>query len=328
VDSEEDPRVGEYLHLTRGRFSTYLFENTRNTRLYFDEELGNWARMPLDWEVNVGEVRVLLEEVQRALPAWKNVREQLLVLRECNYDAQEAIAFAEVDFNMSGDTKSSKGMSLAEAKRIRELEQQVAEVQAKLSSLEEEREQQESLNRTEFTRQKTMVETKAKSKERAAADAQERAGSLAQQNAALRERNAQLESQLVAYQADADQVKILEDELAILREADTTNGVRAYAIAVVARVRRLEHCQCQIKRRDQENKKHSIAFVLAPCPEVFAPVHIMQLFHSPFDPLPHTSSSWTLSCSRTVQQGRQHQRLKKADAAAGEPADRKHKPQT
>jgi hypothetical protein len=53
-----DPRVGEYLHPRRGVFPTYLFENSRNTRLYFDESIGQWARMPLSWERNVPEIKV------------------------------------------------------------------------------------------------------------------------------------------------------------------------------------------------------------------------------------------------------------------------------
>ncbi len=96
---DNDPRVGEYHHPTRGVFATYLFENTRNTRLYFDETLGQWARMPLAWERNVDEVKQMLEEIDRMFPDWKNVKEQvgfslsrlidppqLLALRECNYD--------------------------------------------------------------------------------------------------------------------------------------------------------------------------------------------------------------------------------------------------
>ncbi len=86
VLEEHDPRVGEYTHPTRGTFATYLFENNRNTRLYFDDSLGQWARMPLAWERNVTEVKGMLEEMDRAFPDWKNVNEQLLALRECNYD--------------------------------------------------------------------------------------------------------------------------------------------------------------------------------------------------------------------------------------------------
>ena len=35
-EPEGDERVGYYDHPTRGRLQTYYFENTRNTRLYYD----------------------------------------------------------------------------------------------------------------------------------------------------------------------------------------------------------------------------------------------------------------------------------------------------
>lgn len=230
IDEENDPRVGEYMHITRGQLATYLFENTRNTRLYFDEELGTWARMPLRWEVDVEEVRLALEELDRAYPSWNNANEQLLVLRECNYDVKEAIAFAEINFNLgaNGEKEKGSGPSLGEAKKIRKLELAMAEMQQTIDTLRAQQEGVQSEAVQQLSRQKTIVETKAQRKERAAAEAQERAGDLAQQNAALRQRNAELESQLVAYQADSDQLKVLEEELNLLREggAGGDEGVR------------------------------------------------------------------------------------------------------
>jgi kinesin family protein C2/C3 len=82
---EEDPRMGFFDHPTRGRLQTYMFENSRNTRLYFDAAEQDWNRIPLFWECNVTEVREMLEAIDQALPTWGNVNEQLLVLRECNY---------------------------------------------------------------------------------------------------------------------------------------------------------------------------------------------------------------------------------------------------
>ena len=46
--------------------------------------------MPLSWERNVDAVKAMLAEIDATLPAWKNVNEQLLVLRDCNYDVNEA----------------------------------------------------------------------------------------------------------------------------------------------------------------------------------------------------------------------------------------------
>lgn len=93
-----DPRVGEYMHPQRGLMHTYLFENTRNTRIYYDSRVNNWARMPLGWERNVAEVKAMLDEIDVLLPRWKNVNEQMLTLRECNYDLQDTIIFAEINW--------------------------------------------------------------------------------------------------------------------------------------------------------------------------------------------------------------------------------------
>ena len=104
--------MGYYDHPTRGRLQTYMFENNRNTRLYYDASEQDWNRMPLYWECNVPEVRQMLELIDQALPSWRNVNEQLLVLRECNYVVevsasthtelslyeQDAILFAEINF--------------------------------------------------------------------------------------------------------------------------------------------------------------------------------------------------------------------------------------
>ena len=81
-DSEEnggDPRFGTYDHPTRGKLQTYFFENSRNTRLYFDAVAQDWNRMPLFWERNVPEVREMLAALDEAIPNWKNVNEQACV---------------------------------------------------------------------------------------------------------------------------------------------------------------------------------------------------------------------------------------------------------
>jgi hypothetical protein len=38
-----DPRVGHYMHPTRGMMHTYQFENARNTRIYYDNRVNNWV---------------------------------------------------------------------------------------------------------------------------------------------------------------------------------------------------------------------------------------------------------------------------------------------
>ena len=83
TEEEADPRLDTFKHPTKGSFSTYIFANERNTRLFFDEEEGTWVRMPLSWERNVQDVQAMLQEVHAALPDWCDVNEQMLVLRDC-----------------------------------------------------------------------------------------------------------------------------------------------------------------------------------------------------------------------------------------------------
>lgn len=112
VEEDADPRLGTFKHPTKGTFSTYIFSNERNTRLFFDEEEGTWVRMPLSWERNVDDVQAMLQEVHAALPDWGDVNEQLLVLRDCNYDVQDAIAFGEINYGFG-----SKKMDAAERRK-------------------------------------------------------------------------------------------------------------------------------------------------------------------------------------------------------------------
>jgi len=106
---DTDDRLGSFEHPTKGVFSTYLFSNERNTRLFFDDDSGTWVRMPLSWERNVDAVKAMLAEIDATLPAWKNVNEQLLVLRDCNYDVNESVSFAEINFGYSENDVSVGG---------------------------------------------------------------------------------------------------------------------------------------------------------------------------------------------------------------------------
>jgi len=109
---EVDPRLGTFKHPTKGTYSTYIFSNERNTRLFFDDDEGAWVRMPLSWERNVEDVQAMLQEVHAALPDWGDVNEQLLVLRDCNYDVQDAIAFGEINYGFG-----TKKMDAAERRK-------------------------------------------------------------------------------------------------------------------------------------------------------------------------------------------------------------------
>ncbi len=59
----------------------------------------------------------MLDEIDSVLPRWRNVNEQLLVLRECNYDMEDAIVFAEINWGFSEPTPSAKELSPRQAER-------------------------------------------------------------------------------------------------------------------------------------------------------------------------------------------------------------------
>lgn len=118
-NQDYDPRLGEYLHPSRGKLVTYFLENQRNTRLYFDEQQGSWARMPLRWEIDLEDVGQALQQLDEAFPAWANVTEQLLVLRECNYDVQDALAFVHMNYDFpTVQDSSNQQMAATSPKKL------------------------------------------------------------------------------------------------------------------------------------------------------------------------------------------------------------------
>lgn len=248
LDEKNDPRVGEYVHATRGTFPTYLFENTRNTRLYFDEPVGQWARMPLAWERNVSEVKADLTEMSKCFPNWKNVDEMLLALRECNYDLQDTLVFVDINYNFGGEAGESAAaagggkapfgrrasgqrpetppgsMSVAAASRIDELERQVVELTKNLDAQKEHHEETHTTAVASLTREKTKVEGEVQRKERIATEAQEKVDDLAEENVDLKARLSEAEKKIVAYQGDADRMKGLETDLEVAKATGGGGG--------------------------------------------------------------------------------------------------------
>ena len=172
IDAEADPRVGEFNHPEKGLIPTYLFENTRNTRLYFDEELGQWARMPLLWECNAPEVREMLDELNRVYPKWKNVQEQLLSLRECNYDLQDAIIFAEINFDFTQGGKG--GATVGDLTRVHDLELKLKEKEKEIQRLRSTRDDEQYEEVAYMKRERTNLDVLAKRRDRDAQAAEVR----------------------------------------------------------------------------------------------------------------------------------------------------------
>ena len=155
------------MHPTLGLLPTYLFENQRNTRLYYDDQSGQWARMPLQWEYNVPSITTAIQAMSEALPSWTNVNEQLLVLRECDYDVNDAIAFGDINFRHAGG-----GMSAADMTRLSQLEEQLAQKSRLLKELEQQKEEEKTTAVRQLTREKTRVEGLEVRRERANVEAQ------------------------------------------------------------------------------------------------------------------------------------------------------------
>eukprot|EP00048_Salpingoeca_helianthica_P013129 m.196078 g.196078 ORF g.196078 m.196078 type:complete len:932 (+) comp15460_c15_seq16:50-2845(+) len=243
---ENDPRLGTYAHPTRGNFTTYFLENPRNSRLYFDEELGQWARMPLAWERNIPEVKRALEELDHAYPDWKNVNEQLLALRECNYDLADTLVFAEINWRFKAkptkiartrpgtaavqgapDAKDLGTMSVAAATRIHELEQKLAAASSEADRLRRALEENADEQVQNLTREKTRVESTLMRREKTAHDAQAKLTELSHAVFEQRELLAEYEREIVAYKADRERMHVLEKQLSALQNSEPETASKA-----------------------------------------------------------------------------------------------------
>ena len=239
-----DPRVGEYMHPTRGLMHTYMFENSRNTRIYYDDKVNNWARMPLSWERNVTEVRSQLDELNALLPRWKNVNEQMLTLRECNYDLQDTIIFAEINWGyrpgdasapsklqrqltrtgqlLGPDTEEDLGvLSKAAAAKIYDLEQKLGAATKRVAELEGKKAAEEVSTLRKLKRENTKLDQTLNRSERKATESTQHAQELNAKVQELTARLSEAERQLLAARADADRVAAVETQLAALKGGDS-----------------------------------------------------------------------------------------------------------
>eukprot|EP00040_Diaphanoeca_grandis_P008863 m.46673 g.46673 ORF g.46673 m.46673 type:complete len:949 (+) comp20303_c0_seq1:475-3321(+) len=164
-------------HPTRGQLDMFMFENSRKTRLVFNEDEGQWVRMEMELERDLPEIKNMLDKIQAAVPTWKNPNERLLALRDCNYDVAETIAFGQINFNepeieveeedpaaMDSLTLSSLGLSsfgsasMKSAKRVANLEKELAIVRKEFGDLQDEKAESEVQVNTLRRRQSTLYE--------------------------------------------------------------------------------------------------------------------------------------------------------------------------
>jgi len=242
---EADPRMGYFNHPTRGTIPTYFFENARNTRLFFDENEGQWARMPLAWERNIPEVQALLQHLDSTFPSWKNVNEQLMTLRECNYDIGDAVVFAEINWSFKriaaasavsaqpprpgtaaqgrrvGERDDGGTLSVAAAARIHGLETELTAFRLEVQDLRRALTEQQSEQVHSLVREKTRVETSLVRKERMAQDAEAKITELSRAVLDYRAQLVECESELVALKADREKLLALEKRLAEMERPGT-----------------------------------------------------------------------------------------------------------
>ena len=263
-----DPRVGEYMHPSRGLMHTYLFENTRNTRIYYDNRVSNWARMPLGWERNVKEVKVMLDELDALLPRWKNVNEQMLTLRECNYDLQDAIVFAEINWGYKPGTSSVQTklerhqtragfgvdaeedlgvLSKAAANKIHDLELKLSEQTKKIALLEKDQAAENEVSVRRLKRENTKLGGSMQRQDRRLEEASESLQEMTQKCNMLQVKLSDKERELLASEADSQKCHQLEEQLKSLQQGGGETEATVKKLQVDADRVRTENTHLKMK---------------------------------------------------------------------------------
>lgn len=266
-----DPRVGHYMHPSRGLMHTYQFENTRNTRIYYDNRVNNWARMPLAWERNVDEVKLMLDELDALIPRWKNVNEQLLTLRECNYDLQDAIIFAEINWGYKvGDTSEMARLdrtvtragfvadggaqeenlgvlSAAAARKIDSMTAKLTEAEKRIKDLEQARAEEEVATLKSLKRENTKLDAGMMRNERKAEEAETTIMDLRQKLREVQSKLSDSERERVAAQADVEKIATLEGQVRELQKGGGDSETALKKVSVDMDRMRTENTHLKMK---------------------------------------------------------------------------------
>eukprot|EP00056_Hartaetosiga_gracilis_P005796 m.89061 g.89061 ORF g.89061 m.89061 type:complete len:952 (+) comp12283_c0_seq1:93-2948(+) len=255
----DDPRFGEYEHPELGQMYLYLMESPRNTYLYMDTDSGEWHHLPLAWERSIPAVQQQLKELDRLFPEWHNINEQLLVLKECNYDINEAIVFADMNWNFTGrcdlnrftpaqlvrsgsivdyakkgrrtkahsgnnsttnGVSDGNGLSVSAAETIDKLQKQLRRKDKLVRQLRASNVEQEGNHVRALVREKTRVQTVADRNLREAMEAQEVVGDLQYECEQWRQKAMDLEEQLIRFRAGNETIVALQDEVESLRSGN------------------------------------------------------------------------------------------------------------
>ncbi|XP_021351987.1 kinesin-like protein KIN-14E isoform X4 [Mizuhopecten yessoensis] len=146
-----DDREGVLKHPTKGRIPTYIYQRKHNVHFFYDQDQGQWMRMPIGWELHHEMVGRLVNQVEEMMPTWADRGDILALLRQCNYDIDECIS---TYLSLEGDpwlkvAKTSKEVKGSQEKdeRIIELEKKVKELENELSKEKKERQDAERIVR-------------------------------------------------------------------------------------------------------------------------------------------------------------------------------------
>merc|ERR1712166_690205 len=184
----------------------------------------------------------MLDELDALIPRWKNVNEQLLTLRECNYDLQDAIIFAEINWGYKvGDTSDTAKLdrtvtragfglgggegeenlgvlSAAAARKIDSLTAKLTEAEKKVKDLEKRNAEEDVSKLKSLKRENTKLDAGMMRNERKAEEAET---TILELRNRLRESQAKLadsERERVAGQADIEKISTLESEIRELQK--------------------------------------------------------------------------------------------------------------
>eukprot|EP00730_Choanoeca_flexa_P018551 TRINITY_DN9023_c0_g1_i3.p1 TRINITY_DN9023_c0_g1~~TRINITY_DN9023_c0_g1_i3.p1 ORF type:complete len:900 (+),score=263.76 TRINITY_DN9023_c0_g1_i3:174-2873(+) len=220
---ERDPRLFELRHPKHGSMYSYLLEHPRNFYLYLDETTQEWVRMPLEWEKMMPEVQQKLRMLSEVYPQWQNWREQMLCLHETNYDIDEAVAYADINWNLSGDGdldqqtpgslvrarttlgqydvkpavgKGGTELSGQAVVLIDGLKQKVADRDARIRRLEKQLERKDAGRLQLISRERTITQLNEERSSKARAEAEAEIRDLCKQVQQLADNNAFLEEQV------------------------------------------------------------------------------------------------------------------------------------
>ncbi|XP_070558088.1 kinesin-like protein klp-3 isoform X2 [Ptychodera flava] len=147
VGGNDDDRAGSFVHPSRGKILTYIFEERRNIHCYFDEMSGSWIKIPISWEQHHDFVKPLVQQIMETCPAWTDRHDVIAALRASNYDLDDCIAtyFTVGD---TGNLDTGGRLTGKNAEAMKQKDEKIKKLEAKLAKLKPNYEEACRLNKT------------------------------------------------------------------------------------------------------------------------------------------------------------------------------------